>query len=97
MLKKVLLAVIAWYQRSISAALPRRCRYEPTCSRYAVEAIEIHGVIKGTILAVWRILRCNPWSKGGVDWVPPQGKWPTRPLNYSELLEVRRHAENEIL
>lgn len=50
--------------------LPASCRYYPTCSSYAIEAIRIHGALKGTALALWRILRCNPFSKGGVDPVP---------------------------
>jgi len=50
--------------------LPRRCKYYPTCSAYAIEAIEKHGALKGIVLAAYRILRCNPFSKGGVDFVP---------------------------
>ena len=63
------------YQRFVSPLFPRRCKYYPTCSSYAVTAIERHGVFKGMILAVWRILRCNPWSMGGVDHVPEVGMW----------------------
>ena len=63
----ILLAPIRVYQRLISPALPRRCKYEPTCSAYAVEAIRELGVIRGTILAAWRLLRCNPFSHGGYD------------------------------
>ena len=62
-----LLALISVYRRLISPALPRRCRYEPTCSAYAEQAIRELGPIKGTILGVWRLLRCNPWSRGGID------------------------------
>jgi len=60
------------YQRLISPALPRRCKYEPTCSTYAVEAIRTYGVVRGTVLAVWRLLRCNPFSHGGYDPVGAQ-------------------------
>jgi hypothetical protein len=60
------------YQRYVSPAYPRRCRYEPTCSRYAVEAVTTFGVLRGTVLAVWRLLRCNPWSRGGYDPVDAQ-------------------------
>lgn len=91
---RVLSRAIRWYQRTISAGTQRRCRYEPTCSAYALQAIQVHGAIKGTILASWRILRCNPWSKGGVDWVPEQGAWPAKPLNYEELMEYRRKHEH---
>jgi uncharacterized protein len=60
------------YQRVISPGLPRRCRYEPTCSRYAVQAIGEYGILKGLVLAAWRLLRCNPWSLGGYDPVGAQ-------------------------
>jgi putative membrane protein insertion efficiency factor len=57
--------------QSMVSVTPRVCRYEPTCSRYAEEAIRRHGVIRGLGLAAWRLLRCNPWSRGGYDPVPP--------------------------
>jgi len=68
--KWLLLAPIAAYQRLVSPVLPRRCRYEPTCSAYAVTAIRRFGPLRGTLLAVWRLLRCNPFSNGGFDPVP---------------------------
>jgi putative membrane protein insertion efficiency factor len=69
---RVLMAVIRLYQRFISPALPRRCKYEPTCSAYALEAIRSFGVARGTVLAGWRLLRCNPLSHGGYDPVETQ-------------------------
>ena len=60
-------APIRFYQRAISPAIPARCRYHPTCSHYAVQAIRRYGVWRGLVLAGWRLLRCNPWSHGGVD------------------------------
>lgn len=66
-MKRALLSLLAMYQRWISPAFPRRCKYEPTCSRYAVEAVQELGVFKGSILAAWRLLRCNPLSGGGID------------------------------
>ena len=63
----VALAPIVAYQRVISPALPRRCKYEPTCSRYAVQAVGEYGILRGLVLATWRLLRCNPWSHGGYD------------------------------
>ena len=86
----LLMAAVGWYQRNISPGLPRSWRYSPSCSQYAMEALGTHGVIKGTLLSVWRILRCNPWSKGGVDRVPVKGAWPTRPLDHDELLALYR-------
>ena len=61
------MAPIIAYQRFISPAIPRRCKYEPTCSRYAVDAIRQYGILRGLVLAGWRLLRCNPWSHGGYD------------------------------
>jgi putative membrane protein insertion efficiency factor len=66
-LTAVVLAPIRLYQRFISPALPRRCKYEPTCSAYAVQAIRELGVVRGSILAAWRLARCNPFSNGGYD------------------------------
>jgi putative membrane protein insertion efficiency factor len=70
--RTVLLAPVLAYQRVISPALPRRCKYEPTCSRYAVRAVEEYGILRGLVLAMWRLLRCNPWSHGGYDPVEAQ-------------------------
>jgi putative membrane protein insertion efficiency factor len=70
--RAVVTAPIVLYQRVISPALPRRCKYEPTCSRYAVEAIREFGILRGLVLAGWRLLRCNPWSHGGYDPIEAQ-------------------------
>lgn len=69
--RAVLLPVRA-YQVLISSALPARCRYYPTCSQYAVEAIGRFGILRGVVLACWRLLRCNPFSAGGLDPVSSQ-------------------------
>jgi uncharacterized protein len=66
-LTALLLAPIRAYQRWISPGLPRRCKYEPTCSAYATEAIRELGPLRGSVLAAWRLLRCNPLSDGGID------------------------------
>ncbi len=71
-LRAVATAPIIVYQRVISPAIPRRCKYEPTCSRYAVDAIREYGILRGLVLAGWRLLRCNPWSHGGYDPVEAQ-------------------------
>jgi putative membrane protein insertion efficiency factor len=63
----LLLAPIRAYQRWVSPALPRRCKYEPTCSAYAVQAIRELGPLRGSVVAGWRLLRCNPLSDGGID------------------------------
>ena len=69
-MKKACMAAIRFYQRAISPLCPPRCRYIPTCSEYALEAVEKYGAVKGTFLATKRILRCNPFHKGGYDPVP---------------------------
>lgn len=70
--RTLFLAPIRLYQRVISPALPRRCRYHPTCSQYAVQAVETFGILRGSALAAWRLLRCNPFSQGGYDPVSAQ-------------------------
>lgn len=85
---RALSAIIRFYQRRISPRFAPRCRYYPSCSSYALESVQIHGAGKGTLIATWRILRCNPWSKGGADYVPEKGAWPGRPLGHSELLSL---------
>jgi putative membrane protein insertion efficiency factor len=67
LLRGLFTAPIRLYQRVISPVLPSRCRYYPSCSQYAVGAIRRYGVLRGLVLAGWRLLRCNPWSHGGVD------------------------------
>ena len=69
-MKRFLLGAIRFYQRTISPLLPSMCRYYPTCSHYAAEALELHGALKGSLMALWRVLRCNPFIPGGYDPVP---------------------------
>lgn len=78
----LLIAPIRFYQRFITPYTPATCRYYPTCSSYAVRALRTHGAVKGTLLTAARLLRCNPWSSGGIDYPPPRGRWrgvPTDP------------------
>ncbi len=76
MIRRALLAGIRFYSRAISPALPPRCRFYPTCSAYAAEAVERHGAARGTWLALRRLVKCAPWHPGGVDLVP--GNQPDR-------------------
>lgn len=69
-MKHIFIVIIRAYQKCISPMLGNNCKFHPTCSQYAIDALRIHGFFKGTALAIWRILRCNPWGKGGVDYVP---------------------------
>jgi uncharacterized protein len=79
LLRVLVSAPIVVYQRLISPAIPRRCKYEPTCSSYALQAIARFGVLRGVVLACWRLLRCNPWSYGGYDPVEAQRLFKPRP------------------
>jgi putative membrane protein insertion efficiency factor len=72
-MKHLMIAVIRFYRRFISPMKPQCCRFTPTCSQYALEAFEKRGFFVGLALTVWRILRCNPFSKGGYDPVPLKG------------------------
>lgn len=70
-MKKILIGLIHFYQKYLSGLKGApTCKYFPTCSEYGIQAIEKYGAIKGGLLAIWRILRCNPFSKGGYDPVP---------------------------
>ncbi len=69
-MKRLVLSLLGGYKRWISPALPMSCRYVPTCSEYAREAVERHGVLFGAGLAIWRLLRCHPLARGGYDPVP---------------------------
>jgi putative membrane protein insertion efficiency factor len=77
--RELVLAPVTVYRRVISPAIPQRCKYEPTCSRYAVDAVREYGILRGVVLAGWRLLRCNPWSYGGYDPVEEQRVFRTGP------------------
>ena len=66
----LLAAVVRLYQLLVSPLFPASCKYHPSCSQYAIDALRVHGLVRGTALTAWRLLRCNPWSYGGVDKVP---------------------------
>lgn len=73
-MKKILITLLKFYRRRISPILPPMCRYYPTCSQYALEAVETHGAFKGSLMAILRLLRCNILFPGGFDPVPPKKK-----------------------
>jgi putative membrane protein insertion efficiency factor len=75
------LAPVHVYRRLISPALPARCKYYPSCSRYAIDAVRELGIVRGSVVAAWRLARCNPWSNGGVD-----------PIEARSLFRDRRRA-----
>ena len=97
---KVLIAPIRFYQRFITPYTPATCRYYPTCSAYAVTALRTRGAFVGTGLTIWRLLRCNPWSSGGVDHVPARGRsqhWhdsDSEPTQDVRTAPVQEHTDN---
>lgn len=99
LMRSLLIAPIRWYQRWVSPLLGRHCRFVPSCSQYAIEVIQIHGVLKGGAFATWRLLRCQPFCKGGYD--PPPGarheqaiQKPERPVPASVRLQKRDGRKN---
>lgn len=73
--RTLLIAAVLAYRRTVGQVVAGRCRFQPTCSAYGLEAIRVHGAAKGMVLAVWRVLRCSPLTPGGRDPVPPPGQW----------------------
>ena len=69
-MKEIATWLLLGYKRLISPLLPASCRFVPTCSEYAAEAVARHGMLRGSVMAAWRLLRCNPFSRGGFDPVP---------------------------
>ncbi|MBA2793218.1 MAG: membrane protein insertion efficiency factor YidD [Thermoleophilaceae bacterium] len=77
-MRDIAVAPVRAYQRWISPAIPQRCKYHPSCSQYAVDAVRRFGILRGLVLAAWRVLRCNPWSHGGVDFAADQNLFRAR-------------------
>lgn len=101
-MKKILMSIIQFYQKHISPATPPSCRYYPTCSSYALEAVDKHGALKGGLMSTARIIRCNPFVEGGVDKVPDHFTLGRNPANIGEqyipeyLLSVDAETKKEI-
>lgn len=72
-LRTIVLGVIRFYQLWISPLTPPSCRFYPSCSAYGMQSVERFGPLRGTRMAIWRIMRCNPWNPGGIDHVPAKG------------------------
>ncbi|NBC17138.1 MAG: membrane protein insertion efficiency factor YidD [Bacteroidetes bacterium] len=93
--RRLLIGLVRGYQLIISPHLPRSCRYTPSCSAYAMQALREYGAVKGTILAVWRVLRCNPWGGHGHD--PPRwfGEPPPEEMVEPTADDGPQNAANE--
>lgn len=95
-MKHLMIGLVRLYQKFISPLKPPCCRFTPTCSAYAIEAFSKRGFFVGLILTVWRILRCNPWSRGGYDPVPERGlRNPKNCRNNQGDTSERAHADGD--
>lgn len=97
-LSRVLLGMVRGYQVAISPLFGPRCRFYPSCSAYTVMAIRERGALTGAVLGAYRILRCNPWARGGVDFPPRRGqRWPGRDdvIGRSEEITPHQHQEHD--
>lgn len=83
-MKYLIISLIKLYRRFISPLTPPKCKYYPTCSSYALTAVSRFGAVRGSVLAVWRILRCNPWSIGGIDYVPEKFTFKVKKYDYEK-------------
>ena len=94
MIARLLIALLRGYKKYISPHLGHHCRFIPTCSEYAMQALAVHGLVKGLILTVWRLLRCQPFAKFGYDPVPEKGKWvnPERRLTKDNRWDMNQRA-----
>lgn len=96
LLTRLLTLLVRAYQRLVSPLIPQRCRFYPSCSAYAVQALATHGAVKGTWLAGRRLLRCHPWNPGGIDHVPPADRfsWRYRPAAWdARAIRVPVHQD----
>jgi len=73
--RQALIALVRAYQVTLSPLFGDCCRFEPSCSAYMIEALKVHGAVKGSLLGLWRLLRCHPFGSYGYDPVPPKGRW----------------------
>lgn len=80
----LLIGLIRLYRVTLAGLVGGQCRFHPSCSAYALDAVRVHGAVKGTLLALWRVARCGPFTPGGVDYVPRRGAWRGR--EYDEVI-----------
>jgi hypothetical protein len=93
-MKYIAILLIKFYRKCISPLFPAKCKYHPTCSAYALTAVQRFGFIRGTLLAGWRILRCNPWSMGGIDPVPEKFTFKVKKYQYSDFASDDENYDN---
>lgn len=94
-MKYLAIILIKFYRKCISPLFPAKCKYYPTCSAYALTAFRRFGFIRGFLLAGWRILRCNPWSLGGIDPVPEKFTFKVKKYDYQDVYECECDEDNK--
>lgn len=87
---------IRWYQRRVSPYFGPRCRFHPTCSAFALGAVEKHGALRGGVMGVWRLLRCNQFSSGGIDDVPDSFRLSFRAYDGTDSSTIDQHATRDV-
>ncbi|MBN2484673.1 MAG: membrane protein insertion efficiency factor YidD [Bacteroidales bacterium] len=90
----ILILPVKVYQYAISPLLPNSCRHIPGCSQYTIEALKVHGPLKGLLLGIHRILRCNPWGTSGYDPVPPKNDWRKKMYKKAGNNNTLNHSGN---
>ena len=94
-MKYIIISLIKFYQKFISPFTSAKCKYYPTCSSYALTAVRRFGAIRGSALAIWRIIRCNPWSMGGIDYVPEKFTFKVKKYDYEKDFPHERHDDSQ--
>lgn len=94
-MKYLIIFLIKFYRKAVSPLFPPKCKFYPTCSCYGLKAVQKYGAVRGSALAVWRILRCNPWSLGGVDFVPDKFTFKVQKFDYGSLDNFDTVEEND--
>ena len=87
--RALLIGLLVLYRNTAGLMVGGRCRFHPSCSAYALEAVRTHGALKGSALGAWRVLRCSPLTAGGPDPVPPPGRWSTK---YDDVIRAGKAA-----
>ncbi|MCM1313819.1 MAG: membrane protein insertion efficiency factor YidD [Prevotella sp.] len=94
-MKHLLILLVKFYRGFISPLFPPCCKYYPTCSTYALTAIERFGAFRGILLTVWRLMRCNPWSMGGIDYVPEKFTFRIKKYDHTSCDCCNQHNEDK--
>ena len=95
LLAQPLIWLVRAYQVVLSPVMGGACRFEPSCSNYMIEALKVHGAFKGTLIGLWRILRCHPFGAHGYDPVPPKGRWRVEGLGMGDIRQSATDSRSD--